>query len=143
MILKVSYKIFLTAILVVSTFIGNSQIRTDGYYSCTTVSKTGDTTFHILCFRTSGQWADTTGYGVAPVLTSIPIDKSYERCTYNRNGNELTLTRDPINLAQYDVSNCPCKCRARIEHDGIFLIDWRDNNKNKSNVKAKYLFVPF
>jgi hypothetical protein len=143
MISKVSYKIFLTAILAVSTFIGNSQIRTDGYYSGISVSKTGDTSFHIICFRSSGQWTDTTGSGVAPILISIPIEKSYERCTYNKNGSELTLTREPINLLQYEVSNCPCKYRARIEHDGIFLIDWRDNNKNKSNFKTKYLFVPF
>ena len=143
MILKASYKILLTAILVISTFIGNSQIRTDGYYSGIRVSKTGDTTFHILCFTTSGQWADTTGTGVAPVLTIIPVDKSNERCTYNRNGSELTLTREPINLPQYDVSNCPCKYRVRIENNGIFVIDWRDNNKNKLNIKTKYLFVPF
>lgn len=143
MILKASYKILLTAILVISAFIGNSQIRTDGYYSGIRVSKTGDTTFHILCFTNNGQWADTTGTGVAPVLNIIPVDKSNERCTYNRNGNELTLTREPINLPQYDVSNCPCKYRVRIENDGIFVIDWRDNNKNKMNIKTKYLFVPF
>ena len=143
MILKVYYKIFLVVILAVSTFIGNSQIRTDGYYSGISVSKTGDTSFHILCFRSSGQWTDTAGSGVAPVLISIPIEKSNEKCTYNRNGSELTLTREPINLPLYDVSNCPCKYRARIEHDGIFLIDGRDNNKNKSNIKTQYLFVPF
>jgi hypothetical protein len=144
MILPIFYrKIFISAILMFFSIKATSQLRTDGYYSVTKVSKTGDTTFHIICFVTNGQWADTSGTGPAPTLVSVPGQKNNTSCTYNINGNEVTATCDPVNLPQYHVSNCPCKYRIRIENNEIFVIDWRDNDKQKRNIKTKYLFAPF
>ena len=136
-------KIFISIIIVVFFNKATSQLRTDGYYTVTKVSKTGDTTFHIICFAANGQWADTSGNGSAPTLTSIPSQKNNITCTYTSIGNEVTVTCDPINLPQYHVSDCPCKCRVRIENNGIFVIDWRYNHAPKVNVKTKYLFVSF
>ena len=136
-------KIFVFASLIFLSGLAKSQLRTDGYYSSTKFTKTGDTTFHILCFASNGAWTDTSGTGMSPTLIRIPPGRNNERCTYARNGNDLTLTAELINLSLYHVSNCPCKYKVRIEDDGIFVIEWRDNNKNKRIIKERYLFVPF
>lgn len=146
MTLPISYrKIFVSTILLFLFNEATSQLRTDGYYSFTKVSKTGDTTFHIFCFTANGQWTDTSGYGNAPRLSNAPLasnSNSY-RYTYNVDGNKVTLTVTPINLPQYHIDNCPCTYWVRVENDGIFGIEWRNNQKKRRSIKAKYLFVPF
>jgi len=124
-------------------FLSKSQVRTDGYYSITRITGPGDTTFHVLCFTTNTLWSDTSGYGVAPSLISAPMGDNNLRRTYTRSKDEITLTAELIKIPQYHVSDCPCKYRIRIEDDGIFVIDWRDNHKNRRSIKTKYLFVPF
>jgi hypothetical protein len=144
MIFEIRYKkLLIITILFFSGLFAQSQLRNDGYYSATIISKTGDTSFHIIYFTSHGSWTDTGGVGVAPSLINAPVGRNNERCIYSRHGNELTLTSEPINLPQYHVSNCPCKYRIRIEDDRIFVIDWRDNNKNRRIIKEKYLFELF
>ena len=108
MIFPLGYKkIFFAVVLVIFFSAAKSQLRTNGYYLNTTISKEGDTTFYILCFTPNGSWTDTSGTGVAPGMNQMPAGRSNERCTYARNGNELTLTIEPINLPLYTVSDCP------------------------------------
>lgn len=144
MVFTIHYKkLLIITLLVIAVFLTQGQLRSDGCYSATIISKAGDTTFHILCFTSNGSWTDTSGAGIAPNLIRLPVGRNNERCTYTKNGNELTLTTEPINLPLYDVSNCPCKYRVRIQDDGIVGIEWRDNNKNKRSVRAKYFFISF
>ena len=145
MILALNHKKLFVAVVFVTFFgVAKSQLRTDGYYLNTNVSKTGDTTFHVLIFGGNNIYTDTSGNGMAPAIRQGQIVRSNTSYLVNNDGKNMIVTYTPTNMGRYDVSNCPCKNKIRMESDGgIFVLAWKENKRNWKNINQKYLFVPF
>ena len=137
-------KILFSSLFVFFALMTKSQIRTDGYYYNISKSKAGDTLINILQFANNGVSMDSIAYGVMPVLRNGLVNGNNRMgYSYIKEGDEIIVTFEMMNLGPYDVSDCPCKNKIQVHDDGFTIIAWRQRDKGWKKSKNKYLFVPF
>ena len=126
------------------TLFTRSQVRTDGYYYSITKTTGGGTIFGISQFRSNGLWMDSLVYDTLPALRN-GLSKGRNTMKYSvvREGNETVITYEHVNMGPYDVSDCPCQQRVRIEDDGFLSVAIKNRNKAWKKAEGKYYFVPF
>ena len=145
MIIEVSHKkILFFASFFVLSFLTRSQIRTDGYYYSITRTTDGGTIIGIFQFRNNGFWMGSLVYDTLPELRNGLLNgRNMMKYSVDREGNEIVITYEHVNMGPYEVSDCPCKQRVRIVDDRFLSVAMRNRNKAWKKAKGKYFFVPF